>query len=136
MPAHARPDDSDIPQQQSEESQTAEANRRLFDRHAVNRACRVTELDQLGNPGASWECRIVDLSRSGLGLRSRRMAYQGRHILVEIPAATDRPAKVLFGVIRQSRYSEGEGYAIGVEFRAMPQSTVVRNWLSQRGLQT
>src|SRR5690606_28447665 len=89
---------------------TAAANRRLFERHPVDFRARVTELDQFGNPGMSWECRLVDVSRGGIGLRSRRMSYQGRHMLVEVERARGQ-VKLLFGVVRQSRYSEGEGYA-------------------------
>lgn len=109
------------------------ANRRLFERHLVDCSCRVTELDEFGHPGGTWTCRLADLSRSGAGLRSRRMVHQGRHVFIELESASGAP-KLLFGVVRQARYAEGEGYAIGIEFRAVPPNSAIRNWLAQRGL--
>jgi hypothetical protein len=107
-------------------------NRRLFDRHTVDVPVTVTEIGDRGHPSDSWECRLIDISRGGIGLRSRRMSFQGRQLLVEVEQSAGI-AKVLFGVVRQSRYSQGIGYAIGVEFRTLPQSPAIRNWLAQRG---
>jgi hypothetical protein len=105
----------------------------MHERHAVDFAATVTELDHRGQPGASWDCRLIDISRGGVGLRSRRMSFQGRQLLIEVEQSPGT-AKLLFGVVRQSRYSAGEGYAIGVEFRTMPRNSAIRNWLAQRGL--
>jgi hypothetical protein len=111
----------------------AAANRRRFERLNYLKCVRLTELDDFGNPAASWECRVVDLSRGGLGVRSRRMVHKGRSILIEFPNVAGK-TKLLFGVVRQSRYAEGEGYVIGVEFQAIPKTPAVRSWLDQRGL--
>lgn len=110
------------------------SNRRRFERVGFLKSVQVTELDDFANPGASWDCRVVDLSRGGLGLRSRRMVHKGRCMLVEVAGLEGQKSKVLFGVVRQSRYAEGEGYAIGLEFKSMPKTASVRLWLSQKGL--
>ena len=112
----------------------AHPNRRRFDRVEFQKMVHVTELDDFGNPASSWECRVVDLSRCGLGLRSRRMVHHGRGLLIEVQGLPGQPGRVLFGVVRQSRYAEGEGYAVGLEFKSIPHTTPVRAWLSQRGL--
>ena len=114
-------------------SKDAASNRRRFERVGYNKNVRVTELDDFGHPAADWECRVVDLSRGGIGVRSRRMVHKGRSILIEF-ANVNGATKVLFGVVRQSRYAEGEGYVIGVEFQAVPKTQSIRVWLDQRGL--
>jgi hypothetical protein len=108
-------------------------NRRRFDRVACTKSVRVTEMDGFGNPTSTWDCRIVDLSRGGTGLRSRRMIHTGRSVIIEVPGV-DGATKVLYGVVRQCRYAEGEGYAVGVEFRALPAGQGIRQWLAGRGL--
>jgi hypothetical protein len=108
-------------------------NRRQFERVAFSNNIRVTELDDFGNPAAGWDCRVADLSRGGMGFRSRRMIHKGRSVLIEF-ANVGGATKLLFGVVRQSRYAEGEGYVVGVEFQAVPKTQPVRVWLGQRGL--
>lgn len=108
--------------------------RRIFERLALDKSSIVTELDEFGNPAASWSCRIVDLSRGGLGLRSRRMVHQGRCLFIRIDLGKTQPSKLLFGIVKQSRYSEGEGYAVGLEFRTVPESPSIKAWMSQNGL--
>lgn len=108
-------------------------SRRRFERVEYTKAVRITEVDDFGNPTSSWECRIVDLSRGGVGIRSRRMVHQGRAVLIEVPGV-EGTTKLLYGVVRQCRYAEGEGYAVGVEFKAVPQTQTIRLWLTNRGL--
>jgi hypothetical protein len=110
------------------------SNRRGFERFALDRPGRITELDQFGNPGHTWDVRVVDLSRGGVGIRSRRMVHMGRLVVVEMDTAEPGRCKVLFGAVKQSRYAEGEGYAIGVQFRAFQQTATLRAWLAGRGL--
>jgi hypothetical protein len=122
------------PRKQSKDATLKPDERRIFERLALDKASIITELDEFGNPGASWSCRIVDLSRGGLGLRSRRMVHQGRCLFIRIDLGKNRPAKLLFGVVKQSRYSEGEGYAVGLEFRTVPETPSVKAWMAQNGL--
>lgn len=116
---------------QPEGQSTRTEDRRLYSRYPVDCTCRITEVDDQGNPGATWEGRMADLSRGGMGIYTRRMVHLGREIFVEVEGKAGN-TKLVFGVIRQSRYSEGKGYFIGIEFREPPQTSGVRNWLLQR----
>src|SRR5262245_30866725 len=69
--------DAPAEQQGSEAIATGTSSRRRFERVACTKTVRLTELDDFGNPGSTWECRIADLSRAGAGLRSRRMVHSG-----------------------------------------------------------
>jgi hypothetical protein len=125
---------SELPGAGSETSPDARgAERRRFERLYADKTVRITELDGFGNPGATWECRVVDISRGGLGMRSRRMVHCGRNVIIEVPNVGGR-TKVLCGTVRQSRYAEGEGYVVGLQFIEVPQSHAVRSWMTQRGL--
>jgi hypothetical protein len=108
-------------------------SRRAFERQRLCRCVVVTEVDDLGRPGDSWECSAVDISRSGIGLRSRRMAYVGRGFLLQIRSGEEKE-RLLYGVVRQSRYSPGEGHVIGVQFELMPDTLEIRRWRDARGL--
>ena len=109
------------------------SDRRRHERFGLDHPGRITEIDHFGNPTHSWSVRIVDLSRGGLGVRSRRMVHVGKAVLVECSTAEPGGKKVLYGVVKQSRYSEGEGYAIGVQFRDMPKTASIRNWCTAQG---
>jgi hypothetical protein len=107
--------------------------RRRYQRVETTRTVKVTEFQDSRPASQTWECRLVDISRGGEGLRSRRMVHVGRSLLIEVPAKGG-PTRVLYGVVRQSRYAEGEGNAIGLEFTATPQDHAFLKWLSKRGL--
>lgn len=62
------------------------------------------------------------------------MVHHGRVVIVELDTSEPGRRKVLYGVVRQSRYEEGEGYAVGVQLRAMPQSSALRSRAAARGL--
>jgi hypothetical protein len=108
--------------------------RRAFPRQRMVRLVEVTELDELGRPAASWTCASSDISRSGMGLRSKRMAFPGRGVLILLGAVGSESSKALYGVVAQSRYSPGEGYVIGVEFESMPDTAEIRAWRTLRGI--
>jgi hypothetical protein len=108
-------------------------DRRQHERFGLDHPGRITEVDQFGNPTQTWNVRIVDLSRGGMGVRSRRMVHVGKAVLVECSTAEPGGRKLLYGMVKQSRYSEGEGYAIGVQFREVPNTAAIRNWCSARG---
>ena len=109
------------------------SNRRRFERVPLDRSGALTELNEMGDPGASWPCRLVDLSRGGMGLRSRRMVHLGRLVLLVVVLGPDTPPKLLCGEVRQCRYVQGEGYVIGVLFRAPPPTATVKAWLANMG---
>lgn len=110
------------------------SDRRRFNRAAMDKIATLMELDEFGDAGPAWECRIVDLSRGGMGLRSRRMVHEGRFVFVIVEmGGPDTPRKMLCGMVRKCRYSSGEGFAVGVLFRAPPQTLPVKAWLTKQG---
>ncbi|MEX2219294.1 MAG: PilZ domain-containing protein [Phycisphaerales bacterium] len=112
---------------------TAPRNRRRHERTVFVKPVWVSELNDRGEPGPVWKCRGVDLSRAGIGLRSRRHIHTGRLVILEVPGP-EGAKRALFGIVRQSRYAEGEGYAVGIEFRDPPASDSVKIWMAERGL--
>ncbi len=113
---------------------TRTTSRRQWERRPFHRPVRVCELDGAGVPGAEWSCRAADISRGGIGLRSRRMVHVGRHVFVRIPLGPGGKEKLLYGVVKQSSYQEGEGFVIGVKFEEVPRTWAITNWLtSQKG---
>ncbi len=108
------------------------SSRRQWERKAFIQAVQVCELDDAGAPGPEWTCRAVDISRGGIGLRSRRMVHAGRKVFIKISPGrgSSSKGKLLFGVVKQSRYQEGEGFVIGVKFEEIPQTWAITKWLT------
>jgi hypothetical protein len=75
----------------------------------------LAELDERRRPGQPWSGRGVELSRSSVTFKSRRLCYD------------DRPV-ALFGVVSKSDY-EGDGqYRTVVALREMPEHDAVAGW--------
>lgn len=113
---------------------TGSSTRRAHERRNFDRLVLVYELDDGGIPGPEWQCRAVDISRGGIGLRSRRMVHAGRKLFIRFPAGHGVPEKLLFGVVKQSRYQEGEGFVIGVKFEEEPHSWAIAKWAASHGV--
>mgnify|MGYP001008499006 FL=1 len=107
-------------------------NRRAHPRHGFDRTATAAELDESGIPGPSWTCRVFDLSRSGLGIRSRRMVYTGRLLLIEVHDGTQDRPRVFCGMVRQSRYEASEGHILGIQFWPLPKSAAIEQWIHDR----
>jgi hypothetical protein len=112
----------------------AQSCRRAHTRFKIAVTVKVTELSETGTPSASWECTTIDVSRGGLGLTSKRMAYDGRGVLIEVPPAARLGARLLHGTVRSCVYVEGQGYRLGVQFSKLPDTPAVRSWLLKHGL--
>lgn len=88
----------------------------------------LAELDGRHRPGQPWSARGVDLSRSALTFKSRRMCYEGRELVVAVHLVDDRPVP-LFGVVAKSEY-EGEGlYRTVLSLQEMPDNEFVKGWV-------
>lgn len=87
----------------------------------------LAELDERRRPGQPWSGRGVELSRSSVTFKSRRLCYEGREVLIAIHLVDDRPV-ALFGVVSKSDY-EGDGqYRTVVALREMPEHDAVAGW--------
>jgi hypothetical protein len=82
-------------------------------------------------PGAPAGGESVDLSRSGIGVRSRRMYYKDRVVLVRIPLRYGG-AYFKCGVVRSAVYAADGMYHIGIEFTAMPGGEALAGWMRAR----
>lgn len=91
----------------------------------------LAELDDRRKPGGVWVGRGFSLSRSHLTLRSRRMCYQGRQLLVLVHLVDDKPAP-LFGQVRSCDYDSEGMYRTVLELLAMPVDAEVQAWIRDR----
>ncbi|GIK18276.1 MAG: hypothetical protein AMXMBFR77_10640 [Phycisphaerales bacterium] len=88
----------------------------------------LAELSRNGEPSEPWEAVSLDLSRSGVGLRSRRMVHKGRLVLLAVPPKGNRPGRLYCGKVMQSRYAEGIGYIVGLRFEECPEGIHIDRW--------
>lgn len=77
-------------------------------------------------------CEVFDISRSGVGIRSRKMMYAGRRVFVVIPTGEEGAPRILYGDIRYARYAERGLYHVGVKFMPVPTSHGIKDWLSEQ----
>ena len=109
-------------------SARATANRRQFERVDCRTPARVWLLNEFNAIGQDWDCVVVDLSRGGVRIISKRMVYAGQTVLVEVRPKGSAP-KRLGGVVRACTYREGEGYCLGVQFAPLPAGDEIEAWL-------
>ncbi|GEM_PF-6207003 len=87
----------------------------------------MAELDGRGRPGPTWSGRAVEISRSHLVVRSRRMCYEGREVLIAVHLIDDKPTS-LFGVVSKSDY-DGDGlYRTVFSLQRLPENDAVAAW--------
>ena len=91
----------------------------------------LTELDDRDRPGLVWSGRGRELSRAHMVLRSRRMCYQGRRLLIAVHLIDDRPVP-LMGRVTSCEY-DGDGlYRVEVELMQVPERPEINQWLGER----
>ncbi len=108
-------------------------SRRLHERRTIAATAFVYEIDEHGEIVAGFGCETIDISRSGLGLRSRRMVHTGMRVVVQL-LLTGGASKVLHGCVRYSRYDAKGNYHIGVRFESFPICTTARQRLRAEGM--
>ncbi len=88
----------------------------------------LTELDARGRPGPTWSGKGIDICRSGLWFRSRKLCYPDRELLIAVHLVDDQPTP-LCGIVAKCDY-DGEGlYVTHLKLQALPRSDVVKQWL-------
>jgi len=106
------------------------ASRRAFERVPCLTTAMAFEItpDDTVLPGCP--ANVQNLSKSGIGLRSRRMYNVGTQvvILISTKGSQTRP---YFGIIRQCRYAGKALYAVGVEFTPPIETESVTRWMIQ-----
>lgn len=109
------------------------ASKRSHERQELITSAVMYEFDDHGDIGAGFARETIDISRSGMGIRSRRMAHAGRCVIIRVKLATEEQ-RVFFGRVRYSRYDARGQYHIGIRFENRPTGSTVRRWLRQEGL--
>lgn len=107
--------------------------RRAHERVPIDTIATVAQLDNYNVPGQSWQCRVADISRGGLGLKSKRMVHQGTRVLIAF-ALGNGEKRALCGLVRAVHYEEGAGYTLGLQFEALPTGNPVREWMTSQGI--
>lgn len=89
------------------------------------------ELDDRDRPGTTWTARGRELSRSHLIVRSRRMCYAGKRLLVAVHLVDDLPVP-LFGKVVRCDY-DGDGlYKVEIELMKVPDAPEILVWIQLR----
>lgn len=89
------------------------------------------ELDDRDRPGPVWSARGRELSRSHLLVRTRRMCYAGKRILVAVHLIDDLPVP-LYGRVLVCDY-DGDGlYKVELELLRVPDRPEIAVWMHQR----
>lgn len=91
----------------------------------------VCELDERDRPGLTWPAQALDLSRSHLGFRSRRMCYINRRLLIAVHLIDDRPV-ALAGTVVDCNYDSEALYRVVLELSRVPHSPDITAWLQHR----
>lgn len=91
----------------------------------------MTELDDRERPGPTWTGKGRELSRSHMVVRSRRMSYVGRQILVAIHLIDDRPVPLL-GRVYVCEYDGDGQYKLGLDLLPIPERPEIRDWIMGR----
>jgi rRNA maturation protein Nop10 len=95
-------------------------DRRRHPREPLCVSAMLIELDERDVPGVPAECQTLDISRSGIGVQTRRMSPAGRRVWVGLQASSGGRPRWLYGIVRRSSYAEGGEYHVGIEFAAPP----------------
>lgn len=92
----------------------------------------MAELDDRDRPLTTWTARAFELSRSNLIIRSRRMCYVGKLVMVAVHLIDDQPVP-LFGKVYSCDY-DGDGlYKVDLDLLPVPDRNEIRAWLGDRG---
>ena len=103
-------------------------NRREHERQDLNKPVRIHEIGDFDRVDAGSDGRAVDVSRSGVGISTRKMLHIGRRVIVLLPGANGAQ-RALFGEVCFAAYKEGGTYHIGVRLCPKPESSAITQWL-------
>jgi len=92
----------------------------------------MTELDERGQPMLTFTAKSTEIGGSHLCLRSRRMCYTGRKVILVIHLVDDEPVPI-FGRVKSSDYDRDGLYLTRLELMDMPPDPILQEWLRSRG---
>jgi hypothetical protein len=91
----------------------------------------LSELDDRNRPGPSWPGRGRELGRSHLVLRTRRMCYQDRRLLISVHLIDDEPVPLL-GRVTHCEYDTDGLYRVEIELLPLPDRGEIAGWIASR----
>jgi hypothetical protein len=98
--------------------------------HPFDAELDASEIDERGRPQQTWTARSRSLSRANLVIRSRRMTYPGREIVLAVHLIDGEPVG-LYGRVATCEY-DGEGqYVVDLDLMPLPERAEIRGWLQQ-----
>lgn len=100
------------------------------DLHRFDADLDLAEVDERHRPGPAWSARGQALSRSRLIVRTRRMCYPGRRLLVAVHLIDHRPV-LLFGSVSTCEYDRDGLYCLDLELAPVPNSPDIATWLTR-----
>jgi hypothetical protein len=96
--------------------------------HRFDTDLDLCEIDDRDRPGPKWTGRAVEVSRSHLVFRTRRMCYAGRRVLAAVHLVDAEPMP-LAGRVYACEY-DGDGlYKVGIDLEPVPLGPAIRAWL-------
>lgn len=102
--------------------------RRQHDRLELGKAVFIHEIENFDVVCPGLEGVAVDVSRSGMGISTRRMMHADRAVVVLMPNA-DGTCRAFHGKVRHAAYKGDGKYHVGVQFCAGSDTASVRAWL-------
>jgi hypothetical protein len=106
-------------------------SRREFERVACATPARVFEITPENGVLAECPALVQDLSKCGIGLRSRKLFAVGGRVVLLLSAKSGEP-RPYFGIVRQSRYTGKSMYSVGIEFIPPVQSESITRWMIEQ----
>jgi hypothetical protein len=110
--------DESITDAEQRRSPVEQAERRRHQRTELRANALLVELDERDEPGVPAECNSIHISRSGIGIRSRRMSPAGRRVWIGLLGGS--APRWLFGIVRHANYVDNAEYLLGIEFVVPP----------------
>lgn len=99
--------------------------------HEFDAELDVAELDERLRPVTTWSARSSSVNRSSLTIRSRRMCYAKKMLLVAVHLIDDQPT-ILAGRVLECEYDGEALYTVKIELAPRPSSEEIRQWIMQR----
>jgi hypothetical protein len=91
----------------------------------------VTELDERKRPGPVWPARAVEIGRSRVVIRSRRMCYRGRQLVMALHMIDDKPTS-LYGIVHECVYDCDGQHRIDIDLQRIPGDIpAIRAWIDE-----
>ena len=98
--------------------------------HVFEAELDIAEIDERGRPDHPWIARARLLSRSNIVIRSRRMCYLGREVILAIHLIDGSPVG-LYGRIESCDYDGDGQYVVDIDLISLPDRPELHAWVEQ-----